>query len=319
MAFINQTATQNLPKPITLLTNVIQNHFKKMTIRKKSDPALIQGIIMLIYGEPCVGKTTISFTTEKPLIINFDGNGIYRASDDIDPIYVTPENWKDFIDSIDDVLKGDYKTLVIDTVGGMYELALTSMGKAKMMIQDYGTLNSMLYPAIATLKAKGVNILFIAHHKLEGEKTKRYVPDIGGQVQSKIMQMSDLVGYIQYDENERKNVLNFTKSATYFSKDCADIGNVAVPHILNSPTFLADIIEKTKARISGKSALIATLNSFSDICNGCLNADELNAALAIYAGYGLKTESEKAPFQSLIFKVRDRLKLKFNKETNFYA
>ena len=89
-----------------------------MPIVKKNDVLPERPVIIVLYGVPGSGKTSVATTADNPLLIDCD-RGADRAVQRCDTIMA--KCWKD-IDSERESMK-DYKTIVVDT--------------AKSMIDDY--------------------------------------------------------------------------------------------------------------------------------------------------------------------------------------
>ena len=89
-----------------------------MPIVKKNDVLPERPVIIVLYGVPGSGKTSVATTADNPLLIDCD-RGADRAVQRCDAIMA--KCWKD-IDSERESMK-DYKTIVVDT--------------AKSMIDDY--------------------------------------------------------------------------------------------------------------------------------------------------------------------------------------
>ena len=84
-----------------------------LTIVRASDPMPVEQLVVCVYAAPGLGKTSLGFTAEKPLLLDFD-NGAYRAGNRKDTVKVGA--WSD----IEQMTKGDFtpfKTLIVDTAG----------------------------------------------------------------------------------------------------------------------------------------------------------------------------------------------------------
>src|SRR6185295_2678119 len=94
-----------------------------MTLRitKATDPIEVKNICLTIYANPGIGKTSMAFTAEKPLLLDFD-RGAYRSGNRGEVVQV--ESWADIMGITADDLK-PYKTVAIDTAGRALD-ALTS-------------------------------------------------------------------------------------------------------------------------------------------------------------------------------------------------
>src|SRR5215469_3387275 len=78
-----------------------------------SAPMTIDQVVLGIYSLPGIGKTTLGFTAEAPLLLDFD-KGAHRARNRKDTVSIT--NWDEIASLTEDDLK-PYKTIIVDTVG----------------------------------------------------------------------------------------------------------------------------------------------------------------------------------------------------------
>jgi hypothetical protein len=80
-------------------------------IVKPSEPILTQNLIVVLYGSPGAGKTSLAFSTDKPLLLDFD-LGAQRALNRRDSVRVS--QWQDVADlSATDLV--NFNTIIIDT------------------------------------------------------------------------------------------------------------------------------------------------------------------------------------------------------------
>ena len=91
-----------------------------LKIVKASEPMPVANIVLTIYAAPGLGKSTLGFTAEKPLMLDFD-KGAYRAGNRGDAVTVV--KWADVEAMTPDDLE-PYATIVVDTAGR----ALDAMG-----------------------------------------------------------------------------------------------------------------------------------------------------------------------------------------------
>ena len=63
-----------------------------LKIVRASDPVLVERLNLCLYGDPGVGKTTLGFTAENPLLLDFD-EGKHRAANRRDAVPVS--SWSD--------------------------------------------------------------------------------------------------------------------------------------------------------------------------------------------------------------------------------
>src|SRR5258708_37990325 len=89
-----------------------------LRITKASDPIEVKTITVVIYAEPGIGKSTLGFTANKPLLLDFD-HGSYRAGNRGDTVQI--DAWADVTTIAPADLKS-YSTLIIDTADPALDL-----------------------------------------------------------------------------------------------------------------------------------------------------------------------------------------------------
>src|SRR5580692_4536668 len=78
-----------------------------------SDPLPVENIVLTIYAAPGLGKSSLSFTADKPLMLDFD-HGSYRAATRGDSVQVA--SWLDVsLMTAEDL--APYDTIIVDTAG----------------------------------------------------------------------------------------------------------------------------------------------------------------------------------------------------------
>ncbi len=139
-----------------------------LRITKSTEPITVEQLVLCVYSPPGVGKSSLAFTAEKPLMLDFDG-GAYRAGNRGDIVAVN--SWSDAA-SITRVDLAGYKTLVIDTAGRALD-SLTSdiiqsnpkMGRSggALTLAGYGELKSRFISFTKLVRSFGLDIVLLAH------------------------------------------------------------------------------------------------------------------------------------------------------------
>src|SRR6185295_4994181 len=196
-----------------------------MTLRitKATDPIEVKNICLTIYANPGIGKTSLAFTAEKPLLLDFDG-GAYRSGNRGDIVSVN--SWADAGGVIGDDLAG-YKTLIIDTAGRALD-ALTSdiihanpkMGRSggALTLQGYGELKSRFIAFTKLVRSFGLDIVLLAHsdEQRNGDELIERI-DVQGGSKNEIYKAADVMGRLSIRQGQR--VLNFSPTDTAFGKN----------------------------------------------------------------------------------------------------
>lgn len=227
-----------------------------MKVFEKHQVVSSTGLIVLIYGDPGIGKTTLANTAPNPLLLDFD-RGAHRAS--LGKKTVQFDSWNDLVENESElsILINQSDSIIIDTAGTLLEsmnnyLLDTQPSLAKNGIKLWGELKKMFNDFFQPLKKLNKNIIFIAHakEKEEGDiRIKR--PLIQGSSYDLLMQSSDLVGY--YTSTGNKRLLTFDLSETITAKNCAGIKPILVSDIPSMHSQMEDIIVQTKQALIQRS------------------------------------------------------------------
>jgi hypothetical protein len=149
-------------------------------------------LLIVLYGAPGVGKTTLSFTANNPILEDFDG-GVERSDQALRPYVIKPQKYsgvKYLTEKVYPVQIPEYgyQTIIIDTGQAMMDGLMTDwvieqddrFGTSSGLSRNgWGALGTEFKKRIAFLKSLGLNIIIIAHEKFEGEDEKA-TPDLKG-------------------------------------------------------------------------------------------------------------------------------------------
>ena len=225
-----------------------------LKIIKATEPMPVQNIVLTVYAAPGLGKSTLGFTADKPLMLDFD-KGAYRSSNRGDAVTVT--KWSD-VEGMTAEDLAPYSTIIVDTAGR----ALDAMGvdiiakNAKMgrggslSLQGYGELKSRFAQWQSFLRSQGKDLVLICHMSEErnGDDTLERI-DAQGSSKNEIYKSSDAMCRIQIDNNGGR-FLNFDPREGGFGKNPAQLPRIAFPHPDSNPHFLADVIAQIKGSIN---------------------------------------------------------------------
>lgn len=224
-----------------------------LKIIREDEPMKIDQIVMAIYSNPGLGKTTLGFSSHNPLLFDFD-KGAYRAANRKDSVPVG--SWADVTNVTADDMK-TYSTIIVDTAGRALD-SLTAdiirrnpkMGYGgALTLQGYGALKAEFTAWLKMLRTLGKDVVLIAHSsedKNGDELIERL--DIQGGSKGEIYKSSDAMGRLSLLNGKR--ILNFSPTDTSFGKNPANIDPMVVPDITSDPQFLGTIIDTIKERIN---------------------------------------------------------------------
>src|SRR5512146_2726453 len=84
-----------------------------LKITKAADPIIVERLNIVIYAQPGIGKTSLAFTANAPLLLDFD-KGAHRAANRKDIVRV--DSWAYVLSITADDL-AQYATIIVDTAG----------------------------------------------------------------------------------------------------------------------------------------------------------------------------------------------------------
>lgn len=233
-----------------------------LNIVTATQPLTIDHLIVFIYGDPGVWKTSLAFTAKNPILFDFD-KGAYRAANRKDTVQIT--KWSEVATINANDLEG-YDTIIIDTAGRVLDMISDQLktdaknirrGSNELSMQGYGKLGSMFTNWLKSLRNMGKDIVILAHaaEDKDGDNIIKR-PDMVGGSKKEVYKVADMMGYMTVVQGMQgaERVLAFAPSPNYLAKDSGQIGNVTVTHMVYSPNQLADIIQATKDHINSLSA-----------------------------------------------------------------
>ena len=227
-----------------------------LRITKATDVITIEHLIATIYGNPGLGKTSLAFTAERPLLLDFDG-GVYRAINRSDCVQVS--SWAD-VESITAEDVNGYKTLVLDTAGRALDMLALDIiqknpkmgrGSGSLTLPGFGELKDRFKNFTNLIRSFGLDIVLLVHgdEQKNGDDLIERI-DATGSSKNEIYKQSDLMGRLKIDKGKR--VLNFNPTDTAFGKNPAGLPVLEVPDFKKDPEthFLARVLADTKAAIN---------------------------------------------------------------------
>lgn len=232
-----------------------------MKIIRAYEPITIKTLVFCIYGPPGAGKTSLSFSASRPLLLDAD-NGAHRSRNRHDIIQVT--SWADCAELVKaaDQIK-DYDTIAVDTVGRVLDFLSAdiaaherkgSQASGALSQQGFGMLKARFGQWLRQLRVLGKDIVLIAHEREERkEGGLPFVrPDIIGSSYGEILKSADCVGYLSCFN--KKRLLDLNGSESKIGKNPVGIGTIDIPDLEGQPRFLSQLIRDFKTELGAISA-----------------------------------------------------------------
>jgi len=225
-----------------------------LKIIKATEPMPVQNIVLTVYAAPGLGKSTLGFTAEKPLMLDFD-KGAYRCGNRGDAVTIV--KWSD-VEAMSAEDLEPYSTIIVDTAGRALDAMgvdiITKNPKAgrggNLTLNGYGELKGKFTQWQSFLRSLGKDLVLICHMSEEknGDDTMERI-DAQGSSKNEIYKSSDAMCRIQVDSNGNR-FLNFDPREGGFGKNPAQLPRLSFPHPEKNSHFLADVIAQIKSAIN---------------------------------------------------------------------
>lgn len=292
-----------------------------MAIIRKSDVFPKRPVIIVIYGTPGVGKTSLFNTSKNPILLDCD-RGADRAINRQDTIVAT--NWKEVLQDEGEIK--NYSTLGIDTAKAVLDDFLMTYVvdndyKLKTnKLKAYGAIGDEFKMFINRRRNEGIDIVVIAHAKedKDGDNIK-LSPDVTGQSKDLLLRIADQVGFLTMVNNKR--TITFEPTDKTIGKNVAKLPTMEVPNETDPafPTFMAEIIEKVKESIQRQTEeQKEALEKIRELSAAIATMETPEQAQAISDEIQTLTKMQQAGIKKQFKEKLDELKIKYDKNTNTF-
>jgi len=260
-----------------------------MPILKKEESLPTRPVVIVVYGEPGVGKTSLFNTATNPLLLDFD-RGVDRSINRQDTLLVT--KWEDVQEEEKAGTFANYSTIGIDTAKAALDDFLMSYvikqdyKMAKNKLAAYGGIGDEFKIFVSNRRSDNADLVIICHAKDEkdGDIIKK-IPDVTGQSYNLLLRIADQVGYMKTVNNKR--TIQFEPTDTTIGKNVARIPAVEIPDESSHDfkTFMADLITNVKLAIQTMSEAqkeaLEKMEKYQAEVQQCNDPDELTNLLSV--------------------------------------
>lgn len=258
-----------------------------LKITPPSEPIATSNLIITLFGQPGIGKTTLAFSAPKPLLLDFDG-GAQRAAGRKDIVRV--HQWSD-VAGIEASDVATFDTVILDTVGRALEYLSADLiagnpkfgrSTGELSMQGYGALKTAFAQWLGRIRTFGKHVILIAHEKEEKDGDNTIVRvDAMGATRIEVIRLSDLVGFVSAFNGKR--TLDFNPTDKHTGKNCAGFDALTIPPILQEPGFLgkvmADALSRMNALTEAQREREAEIAQWTGVIEKLADADAVNKAI----------------------------------------
>lgn len=292
-----------------------------LKIMRSTDPITVERLNMVIYGPPGICKSSLAFTSDAPLLLDFD-NGSHRAANRKDVVRVS--DWSDVAGITADDLS-PFKTVIVDTAGRALDALTADIIRANpkhgrggaLTLQGYGELKSRFTAFLKLLNSFGKDVVLIAHmdEQRSGDDVVERL-DVQGGSKGEIYKAADAMGRIAIVNGQRW--LRFSPTDTAFGKNPGQLDPLQIP-AAESPDFtdfLGRVVRQTKDKLNAlteaQQDAQAALAKFQTDVENAETAEDVNALMA-------KATKGGNAYKALLAKHAKEIGLIFDKAEGKFA
>lgn len=215
-------------------------------------------IMMLIYGQSGMGKTTFAVSSTGTILFDFD-----RGSRRLDPMHtigkeiVQAPTYKTLLDYLNNSNKMEmYETIVIDSLSRLIESIVDDLKNTHgtrtggLKIDAWQQVDTIFKSIVKLLIDCEQNVIFVDHEvetQKEAEDGRQLLvkrPSSRAKNVQELLKDLDLVGYMHLYKNQRR--VDYNANELYYAKNTAGFNEIiAIPEVVDYNGILADILQRT--------------------------------------------------------------------------
>lgn len=204
-----------------------------MEIKNTKSYPKVPSVMMMVYGQGGVGKTTFAASFPKPLLLDFENGAKYFGERGIEVDVAVFRKWL----SADDKKQlaaaiANYETVIVDPIGEAMEKLIESdtisgsknrQANGDLTMAGWGAVKKEMRNFIKYLRDTGKHVVLVAHvdERTDDEQIVKR-PMIATKLSQEMVNMVDVVGYmqiIQKDGEDKRVIAVDASDGKYISKD----------------------------------------------------------------------------------------------------
>jgi hypothetical protein len=230
----------------------------------------------LIYGQPGIGKTTLSLSAPNPVLLDYD-NGVHRLRPEHQVPTLEVSSWKDTLEVIPELKP--FRTIVIDTAGNMLDYIgaylieqnpKLSKGNGSLTLQGYGERKAEFKRFLKQISIMGKHIIFVAHEREEKSGDDKYIrPEVGGSSGTDLYKELDIIGYME--AIGKKRTISFAATEKYYAKNSCgftDVINLTeLSRSISNNFFETKIVRVYEQSLKERALKVSEYTELMDVSN----------------------------------------------------
>lgn len=220
------------------------------------DAIRVESIVVHIYGDPGVWKSSLGNTAEGVVMLDAD-KGAHRSIGRQRVVRI--ETWKDIEEFLKHEWSREAQTFVVDTVGRAIDYMVDGIVRENvkwgsvtggLSQQGFGVLKQRFAMFFREVRDRKKDVVLLSHAKLDKDRdgNKTAYPDIMGSSAGEVFKVSDAMAYMSVVGGRRQ--LDFNTAETHVGKNPCAFDPVVVPDLTKNPKFLAGILTKIKDHLN---------------------------------------------------------------------